>query len=210
MSDGRKVSGGRIIVRKKQDRALHDTYYTPTCAIRALMDRETFKGSICEPACGKGHISEYLRSMHHTVTAMDIRPTKELGPNCIGLKDFLSLPFGTWQWSNIITNPPYSLAEEFIRQAHEHASQKIAMLLRLSFAEGQGRYNLFKQFPPSRILVFSKRLPYIEDGEWNESGGQFTHAWFVWNKSSTSSYGKRTTFAWIPAEEVRLYEEDYK
>jgi hypothetical protein len=51
---------------------------------------------------------------------------------------------------NIVTNPPYNAAEEFVRSGVGHARRKFALLLRLAFLEGANRANtIFARCPPS-------------------------------------------------------------
>lgn len=54
--------------------------------------------------------------------------------------------------------------------------------MRLSFLESQSRYGLFKEHKPYAIIVLSRRLPHYYDGKWDKSG-QFSHAWFIWDKT---------------------------
>ena len=58
---------------------------------------------------------------------------------------------------DIITNPPYKYAKEFIYKALEliPTGNKVAMFLRVQFLESKGRYELWKSNPPKKILVFS-------------------------------------------------------
>jgi len=82
-----------------------------------------------------------------------------------------------------VTNPPYNLAEQFVRKAIGLADNKVAMFLRLNFLEGQKRYKLFRQYPPRMVYVFSKRqtLYPLELGI-PSNGGTIAYAWFVWYK----------------------------
>lgn len=86
---------------------------------------------------------------------------------------------------DIITNPPYKYAKEFVEKALEISmdSTKIAMFLKLTFLEGQARRNLFKKYPPSRIYVFSSRVKCAKNGKFEEMGSSaVAYAWFVWEK----------------------------
>lgn len=62
----------------------------------------------------------------------------------------------TKMWDgDILTNPPYKYAKEFI----EHAmtiipdGRKVFMFLKLQFLEGKARGELFKKYPPRYILA---------------------------------------------------------
>lgn len=100
----------------------------------------------------------------------------------------------------IIANPPYLLAEKFIRRswASLRKDGRMAFLLRLQFLGGQKRYhNLFKEIPPSDVYVVSKRPSFTGDGG-SEKGveyaviiwdtwhppipGQFRGHWLMWDQ----------------------------
>lgn len=62
----------------------------------------------------------------------------------------------TEMWDgDILTNPPYKYAKEFI----EHAmtiipnGRKVFMFLKLQFLEGKARGELFKKYPPRYVYV---------------------------------------------------------
>ena len=64
-----------------------------------------------------------------------------------------------WADMDIITNPPYKYAKEFVLKALDilHFGCRCYMFLKLTFLEGKTRYNeLFKKFPPKSIYVFSE------------------------------------------------------
>ena len=90
------------------DRNQSDFYPTPPEATQALLDFLHIPPSmrIWEPACGEGHMVEVMERNGLEVIGTDI----QLGT------DFLTaeLPEGI-DW--IITNPPFSLAEDFIKNA---------------------------------------------------------------------------------------------
>ena len=85
---------------------------------------------------------------------------------------------------NIITNPPYGrLLMQFVRQCQHLSNNKIALLLKLTFLEGQERKLFFKTYPPVRVHVFSKRLSLMKNGD-SYDGGMMALAWFVWEKGN--------------------------
>lgn len=51
---------------------------------------------------------------------------------------------------NIVTNPPYNLALDFVEHAIDLVDNDflVCMLLKLTFLEGQKRRNFFAQYPP--------------------------------------------------------------
>jgi hypothetical protein len=92
----------------------------------------------------------------------------------------------------IVTNPPYVLAEEFIRHALNIMSEGvIAMLLRTDFDHAKTRQYLFSGCPVfAKKVVLTKRIKWFEDSKGQPS---FNHAWFIWDKAHkgapTLAYG---------------------
>lgn len=169
--------------KNKNKRRENDFYSTPDFATEALLEREIFYGDVWEPCCGSGSISKILQKHNFQVYSSDL---VERGFGDINI-DFL---IAEKRSANIITNPPYSLAEEFLFKAKEASEHKIALLLRTAFVESAGRYDLFqdKKFPLKKILQFSKRINFLEKGSPN-----FCSAWFIWDKE----YIGNPTIEWI-------------
>lgn len=99
---------------------------------------------------------------------------------------------------DIITNPPYKYAIEFVLRALDLVQQgrKVYMLLRLQFLEGKERYDiLYKDNPPKTIYVFSSRCNCARNGDFDKypNNGALAHAWFVWEKG----YKGDTVVKWI-------------
>ena len=171
-------------------RQKNDWYPTPPEATLKLLEVEPFHGVIWEPAAGDGALCEVLREAGHSVIASDLN---EYG-YCKAGVDFLmetKLPEVHGPVTNLITNPPYKLAEQFIQKAIDLGVRKHAWLLRLAFLEGAARHeSLFKHNPPSRVHVFSKRLTIWRGDErpndktigGKEPRGTTAYAWFVWDQ----------------------------
>lgn len=171
-------------VAKKGDkgRPESDFYETPTIATESLLLHEKFSHHIWEPACGRGGIAKILTGRGHDVHSTD---KYDHGYGQTGI-DFLSME--ECHSCDILTNPPFSLSGEFLEQALSlmvsgHVN-KFAFLLRLNFLEGQKRAKIFKEFPPARVLVFSKRLPMMHRPGYNgkKSTSTVAYAWFVWER----------------------------
>ena len=168
----------------QQARADWDYYATDPRAVTELIIRETFCDDILEPACGGGHISETLINAGYAVYSMDI--VKRDYKKQIKTADFLQQR-ETWH-GDIITNPPYKYAAEFVQHALDiiDDGHKVAMFLKLTFLEGEKRRALFQQNPPRKIYVFTKRINCALNGEekfFNMSSA-VCYAWFVWEKGS--------------------------
>lgn len=152
-----------------------DFYPTPAWATYALLENEKFSGEIWEPACGKGHMAEVLRTRNHVITS-------DLYDRGYGdfAADFLQ---SNLRADNIVTNPPFNIAEEFVKKCHELATKKFALLLRLAFLESARRYeNIYSVIPPYKVLVFSSRITFYPDGAERKGSGTTAYAWFVWDK----------------------------
>lgn len=100
---------------------------------------------------------------------------------------------------SIVTNPPYRLAERFVRKALELRVPFHAWLLRMQFMESAERYPLFRDHPPSRIWVFSRRVQVSERGLVNPCGGMIVYAWWVWQHG----FKGHPELRWIPPDAVR-------
>lgn len=162
------------------DRADKDYYATEPAATEWLCRLEKFNGPILEPACGEGHISKVLESQGYEVVSRDLadRGYGESG------RDFLCKDVEQWK-GDIITNPPYAFAQDFVERAIAmiQPGRKVAMFLKLTFLEGKRRRELFKNHPPRRIWVSSSRLKCAMNGDFEKAPESATcYAWFVWEK----------------------------
>lgn len=173
-----------------------DFFPTPGWATMALLDNETFVGEIWEPACGNGAMAEVLKSQGYSVIASDLY---DRGYGMTGI-DFLTSDMSS---ANIITNPPYNSAENFIKSGMSRFQGKFALLLRLAFLEGSNRYKtIFSRNPPSRVWVFSERITFYPEGAVRAGSGTTAYAWFVWDKSSAG----QTELKWIRPGYKKAYE----
>lgn len=83
-----------------------------------------------------------------------------------------------------MTNPPYSHAAEFAERALERVGDgaKVAMFLKLTFLESEGRREFFRKWPPRRVWVSRKRLSCWKNGIPKSANTLIAYAWFVWEK----------------------------
>jgi hypothetical protein len=96
---------------------------------------------------------------------------------------------------NLVTNPPFSIAEDVLERALDLSQGKVCLLLRLAFLESQRRYQKFYQLtPPSRVLVFSERLSIYPKNYEVKAGGTTSYAWFCWSKDEPK---QQTVLEWI-------------
>lgn len=172
------------------EREAHDYYATEPRAVEILLEQETFSPHIWECACGGGHISRVLEESGFFVKNSDII---DRGYKNTEVIDFLKVDKTTVKNDfprDIITNPPYKYAKEFVEQALKLSMDgtKIAMFLKLTFLEGQARRRLFDDHPPKKIYVFSGRVKCAKNGEFESIGASaVAYAWFVWVKGFSGS-----------------------
>lgn len=180
--------------RENGNREKNDFYPTPGYVVEELLKREKFIGITLEPACGDGAISKVLINAKMPVFSSDLI---DRGYGC-GRVDFLEND-GLFKqhdvYNNIITNPPFSLAQEFIEQSKKIATDKIAMFLKTVFLESEGRKKMFQDndFPLKKVYQFSKRVSLYKDGVKMKNSGMIAYAWFVWDKN----YVGLPTIEWI-------------
>ena len=90
---------------------------------------------------------------------------------------------------DIITNPPYAKAQEFVEHALDiiDDGRKVAMFLKIQFLESKARRKLFEKYPPKTIYVSSTRLKCAMNGDFEKAAGATAvcYAWYVWVKGYT-------------------------
>jgi hypothetical protein len=164
-----------------------DLYETPACATRALLRVEPCLREprrIWEPCAGRGAIARELVSAGHSVEQMDLVPHEGANPGIVTPVDFLmefSAPEGV---EMIVTNPPYKLADAFIRHGLS-LGLPVIVLLRLMALEGAGRSDLIDRHL-SRVWAGIERLPTMHREGWEGkkiavAGVPF--AWFVFEQA---------------------------
>ena len=155
----------------KQPRKAHDFYPTPPEATLALLRFMEIpkKSIIWEPAAGDGAMADVFISEGYTVISTDITTGT----------DFLSHPGFLCDW--IITNPPFSCADEFIKHALE-LDRPFAYLLKSQFWHAAKRRKLFEQYPPDFVLPLTWRPDFTGQGS-----SLMDVIWCVWSRPHTGA-----------------------
>jgi hypothetical protein len=150
----------------------HDLYETPAWVTQALAEhlRLPTSAPIWEPAAGRGAMVRALEASGYTnVTGTDISAGFDF------LKDWPN-----WPITSIITNPPFWLAEQFVKRAldlTEPFGGLTAMLLRVDFDSAVTRRPIFSECPAfAGKLVLTRRIKWF-DGPKSPSEN---HCWFIW------------------------------
>jgi hypothetical protein len=165
-----------------------DFYATPAKCTRALLNVEAFDGAVWEPACGDGAISKALPGEVISTDLVD----RGFG---ISRRDFLMEQ--ELLAPNVITNPPFKLADEFVLHALHLGARKVAIFMRLAWLEGRARHErLWKPHPPVRVWTFCGRqtLWRGDDPNAKETGGAIAFGWFVWEAGHQGPYAG----GWLP------------
>lgn len=164
--------------------------------------------SILDPGAGRG------------VWGMEAR-MKWNGAFIVGIDDYFDYPesidakawsYDTWRKENFLKynapntydlitgNPPYGMAEPFIRQSIRYLKGGgiCAFLLRLEFVAGQKRAGtkrgqkvpgLWEEYPLRALHIIPRRISFTGDGKTDA----FEYAFFVWQKG----YKGITTMHWL-------------
>ena len=172
------------------EREENDFYATEPKALELLLEKETFNEFVWECACGMGHLSKVLENKGYRVFSSDL-VYRGYG---VGGCDFLKQE--TKFSGDIITNPPYKFATEFVYKALDLIDEgnKVAMFLKIQFLEGKERRKLFDKYPPKKVYVSTSRLKCAINGDFaNVKSSAVCYAWFVWEKG----YKGLPTIEWI-------------
>ena len=162
-------------------RESNDYYATDPIAGRLLLEAEPDLNNIWECACGEGHLSKVLEQHGFEVISTDLIYRGFGDPEPL---DFLKESLEDFE-GDIITNPPYKYALEFVEQALNSVQpgRKVAMFLKLQFLEGKSRKQFFLHNPPKVVYVSSSRLICAMNGEFSKyPSSAVAYAWFVWEK----------------------------
>lgn len=168
---------------RKWDRKPADFYPTPPEVTQALIDELEARGlikkgqSVFEPACGTGELARVFLHNGYEVIASDLRHTGY----GLGGYDFLN---GSGDWlaeygliDVLATNPPFSLAEEFILKALEQAPV-VAMLLKSNYWNTRRGHLLRDRVPPALEIKLTWRPAFLKKERGNNP--LMDCCWYVW------------------------------
>lgn len=174
------ASNGHALVEREEN----DFYATHPSALEKFLDsfEENLHERIWEPSCGMGHLSEVLKARGYKVCSSDLI---NRGYGYHGI-DFLKT---NKQWDgDIVTNPPYSLALDFVKHSFDVVTDGkfIIMFLKITFLEGIERKKFYVSgFNPKYVYVSSSRLNCSRNADFEKYKTQSAvcYAWYVWQKS---------------------------
>ncbi len=124
---------------------------------------------VWEPACGKGRMVEALEQ---SMLQCDVK-----GTDIQGGYDFLTMEPLNFSYEMIITNPPFSLKDAFLKRCYD-LKVPFALLLPLTALSGKARIELYKEHG-MQLLMLPKRIDFeYEDGGY-KGKPWFSCAWFT-------------------------------
>ncbi len=184
----------KLLGRKVEDlRQKEDFYPTPRYVTQALLDNYQFSGKIWEPACGDGRMAKVLLETYPDVECSDLI---DRGYGKSGV-DFLN---SNKRSDNIITNPPFNLAYEFIVRGLELSDKCLALLLPIRYLTGKKRAKLYAKYPPAKVIVIPNKVDFLGFGS-----PAMEFAWFVWEKGV-----RNTTIVWADVKDADLKKRQRK
>ena len=165
-----------------EDRQTEDYYATEPKAAELLLDIMPELNNIWECACGEGHLAKVFDNVSRLNKATDL-----IDRGYGTAEDFLQCN-ERYHNGDIVTNPPYKYAKEFVEKALYlvDESRYVCMFLKVLFLESQSRKELFTKFPPKVIYVSSSRINCAKNGDFDTyTSSAVAYAWFVWQKGYT-------------------------
>lgn len=169
----------------------HDFYATEPKAAELLLQLEPELNNIWECACGEGHLAKVFDYNNKLGLATDL-VNRGYGQHGI---DFLN--DNPYYWNgDIVTNPPYKYALEFIQKALNIIpdARKVCMFLKLTFLESKSRKQFFTDNPPKFVYVSSSRMHCAMNAEFEKmKSNAIAYAWYVWEKG----YKGDTVLKWF-------------
>ena len=188
-----------------EEREPNDYYATSSEAAEWLLKIEPQLNNILEPAVGEGHLAKVFNKAKKLGGVMDLID-RGYYPDNVPYKygeDFLKL---NKKWKgDVVTNPPYANGADWAQKQLDiiEEGRYSVLFMKITFLEGKGRKDFFKENPPIRVWVSSSRIPCAKNGEfekpkkdkdgnilYNEEGEPIMiressaacYAWYVWKK----------------------------
>jgi hypothetical protein len=146
-------------------RGAPDDFQTPADTLRPLIKHLSRRWTVWECAAGNGNLVRGLRADGF----------RAIGTDILTGTDFLSA--APRQFDCIVTNPPFSLKQEFLARAYS-LGKPFAFLLPLTTLETAKRQSLFREHGVELILL-DRRINF-ETPSGRGSGSWFATAWFTW------------------------------
>lgn len=172
------------------ERQSEDYYATDSLAGELLLEILPELNNIWECACGEGHLAKVFSSAGKLAKATDL-----IDRGYGDVENFL-LCSESYRNGDIVTNPPYIYAQQFVEHALSlvDTERYVCMFLKVLFLEGKARKKLFSQYPPKTVYISSSRINCAKNGDFKSyTSSAIAYAWFVWLKG----FQGKTVIEWI-------------
>ena len=172
------------------ERQSEDYYATDPLAGELLLEILPELNNIWECACGEGHLAKVFNSAGKLAKATDL-----IDRGYGDVENFL-LCSESYRNGDIVTNPPYIYAQQFVEHALSlvDTGRYVCMFLKVLFLEGKARKKLFSQYPPKTVYISSSRINCAKNGDFKSyTSSAIAYAWFVWLKG----FQGKTVIEWI-------------
>lgn len=176
------------------DRQTEDFYATDPSVLDNLSRKYQIPHVVMEPACGEGHLSQWLIDHGHKVYSYDL-----IDRGYGEVQNFFEMMTAPDDLECILTNPPYKYATEFVLHALElvPVGGQVVMFLKTTFLETERRYNeIFRIAPPKFVFQFIRRAMCAKNADFVEAkkqGSAVSYAFFIWERG----FKEQTTIDWI-------------
>ena len=185
-----------------------DFYETPKVATCTMLNNINIPDDVTlwECSCGEGAISKILEKIHPGKVLSTELSTERYG---IGGVNFLTnaekyKPEGRF-W--LVTNPPFKLANDFVRKGFEIGAERIIFMLRFNYLEsGKVREDILNNGHLLRVLLMKERLKMYPFG-WTGVKGTATqnHAWFIWDRNYNAPVPSEVVVRRVSLKEGKYY-----
>ena len=163
----------------KYEREANDYYSTDASAITLLHKHNLLDTDVpyWETAVGGGRLAKELKRLGYNVTKET--DLFDRGYGDVGI-DFLKCD-EVFE-GNLITNPPYSMINDWIVKSIELASNKSYIFCRIQTIETINRYKrIFRDDPPVLICPFVKRINCYRNDDTSFKQSAVCYSWFIWD-----------------------------
>ena len=174
-------SGLMLGVNPNAIREKNDFYATNPHALEIAMPffNKILHSNVWECACGQGHLSEVLKRYNYNVKSTDLI-YRGYGD---GEVDFLNC-HGEFN-GDILTNPPFKLAEQFVAKSFEliKDGNYAIFFLKGQFLESKSRKKMFEKYPLKYLIVNSERQQCAKDADFEHlKATTQCYCWYVFQK----------------------------
>ncbi|TXH13717.1 MAG: hypothetical protein E6R03_10815 [Hyphomicrobiaceae bacterium] len=207
-----------MTTRKPKSQIVENEFYpTPSWAVHRLLDRcleshELDRGTFLEPAYGNGAIPLAFQTYQERIDGvewygidvdLDANVMKEAGGR-VKVGDFTTYSIVRHsekykafpkRFDLVITNPPFSLAMDYLITASQ-ITNSIFMLLPITWLASAKRHNVISKYVPDTFLI-PDRVSFTGDGASNS----VEYAWFYWDTRKPKTVGSLQILDLTPLEE---------